>query len=103
MAGLTLAPEGSGSLAKQQLQQELLCLRSGWTQGCRMSENKQRKVVQETSMNMCILKQPYTKINNQKEKIIIYGQTRTHTHLLVIMTQVYTKPSIQVYGVRCIG
>ena len=70
MAGLTSAPEGSGSLAKQQLQQELLRLRSGWTQGCRMSENKQRKVVQETSMNVCILKQLYTRINNQKEKLL---------------------------------
>ena len=43
MAGLTLVPEGSGSLAKQQLLHELLHLRSGWTQGCRMSENKQKK------------------------------------------------------------
>ena len=41
MAGLTLAPEGSGSLAKQQLLHKLLHLRSGWTQGCRMSENKE--------------------------------------------------------------
>ena len=62
MAGLTLAPEGSGSLAKLQLLYELLCLRSGWTQGCRMSENKERKVVQEISM---ILKQQCTRINNQ--------------------------------------
>ena len=40
MAQLTLAPEGSGSLAKLQQLHELLRLRSGWTQGCRMSENK---------------------------------------------------------------
>ena len=42
MAGLTLAPEGSCSLAKQQLLHKLLHLRSGWTQGCRMSENKEQ-------------------------------------------------------------
>ena len=41
MAELTLAPEGYGSLAKLQLLHELLHQRSGWTQGCRMSENKQ--------------------------------------------------------------
>ena len=39
MGELTLAPEGSGSLAKLQLLHELLHLRSGWTQDCRMSEN----------------------------------------------------------------
>ena len=54
MVGLTLAPEGSGSLAKLQLLHELLHLRSGWTQDCRMSENKQIKVVQEISMNVYI-------------------------------------------------
>ena len=53
MAGLTLAPEGSGSLVKLQLIHKLLHLRSGWTQGCRMSENK-RKAVQEISMNVCM-------------------------------------------------
>ena len=54
MAELTLVPEGSGSLAKLQLLHELLRLRSGYTQDCRMLENKQIKVVQEISMNVCI-------------------------------------------------
>ena len=65
--GLTSAPEGSGSLAKLQLLHELLRLRSGWTQGCRMfrEQTKERKAVQEISMNVCILKQQYTTTNNQ--------------------------------------
>ena len=42
MAGLTLTSEGSGSLAKLQLLHELLQLRSGWTQGCRISDKKSK-------------------------------------------------------------
>ena len=53
MAGLTLASEGSGSLAKLQLIHELLHQQAGWTQGCRMSENERREVVQQTS-SLCV-------------------------------------------------
>ena len=50
MAQLTLAPEGSGSLAKLQQLHELLRLRSGWTQGCRMSENKKRSIIYDNTL-----------------------------------------------------
>ena len=48
MTGLTLAPEGSGSLAKLQPLHELLHLRSGCPRGYmyRMLENKRREVVE---------------------------------------------------------
>ena len=86
MAGLTLAPEGSGSLAKQQLLHELLHLRSGWTQGCsRMSENKQKK---GSSRNLH--KRMYVYLSNSiqqpvtKLKLRLMGQTQfTYIQLLV--------------------
>jgi len=40
MAGLTLAPEGSGSLSKLQTVHGLHCLRSCYPRGCRIPENK---------------------------------------------------------------
>ena len=43
MTGLTLASEGSGSLAKLQPLHELLHLRSGCYRGCRMSERIDEK------------------------------------------------------------
>ena len=62
MAALTLAPEDSGSLAKLQPIHKLLCLRSGCDWDCRMSGNNKRKVNQEISMSICIIKQEI--INN---------------------------------------
>ena len=44
MSELTWAPEGSCSHAKLQLLHELLCVRTGSIQGCRMSENKEKFV-----------------------------------------------------------
>ena len=40
MTGLTLASEGSGSLAKLQSLHKLLHLRSGCYRGCRMSQRR---------------------------------------------------------------
>ena len=82
MAGLTLAPEGSGSLAKLQLLCELLHLRSGWTQGCRMSENKQKKGSSRNLHNVCILKQQYTttlklRLMGQNTIVAVPGTNRT--------------------------
>ena len=52
-AGLTLALEGSGSLATLHLIHEHLLLWSGSQRGCRMSENKRWEVVQQTS-SLCV-------------------------------------------------
>ena len=46
MTGLTLAPEGSGSLAKLQPLHKLLHLRSGCSRGYTISENKKWEVVE---------------------------------------------------------
>ena len=60
MAELTLAPEGSASLAKLQLLHELLHLRSGCTQGCRMSEKTNKGGSQNLHEHMYI----YSTISN---------------------------------------
>ena len=65
MAGLTLASEGSCSLVKQQLLHKLLHLRSGWTQGCRMSENKQGANYKYTS---CVTNQIVPTHHSRKRK-----------------------------------
>ena len=48
MVGLTLAPEGSGSLVKPQPVYAFLQLRSCSHWGCRMSENNRWELVQQT-------------------------------------------------------
>ena len=53
MAGLTLALEGSGSLAKPHQVHTLLYLWSGSNWGCRMSDNERWEVLQQTS-SLCI-------------------------------------------------
>ena len=57
-AGLTLAREGCGSLAKLQPIHEHLHLRSSCHWGCEMSENKRWEVVQQIS-SLCVNSVPH--------------------------------------------
>ena len=114
MAGLTLVPQGSGSLAKLQLLHELLCLRSGCTQGCRMfrEQTKERQFKKSPWTYVYLsnsIRRPIT-----RHKLRLMGQNTIYLRSVVghkwgiligvmTMSLEYTKPSMQVYSAKCIG